>query len=63
MLLLGIADRQSKGHPGSTGDGIPVTVPVYLTVTLEAWTGFVLSAVIVVKKKKWELCYDTKGSE
>lgn len=28
MLLAGIADRQSKGHPGITGDGIPVTVPL-----------------------------------
>lgn len=37
VLLVGIADRQSKGHPGITGDGIPVTVPLYSTVTLETW--------------------------
>lgn len=49
MLLVGIADRQSKGYPGITGDGIPVTVPLYLTVTLEMWKGFVRSAVVVVK--------------
>lgn len=53
MLLVGIADRQCKGHPGITGDGIPVTVPLYLTVTLETWKRLVRSAVVVVKKREF----------
>lgn len=64
-LLAGNADRQSKGHRGIKGDGIPVTVPLYLTVNWKLGRKrFARSAVVVVKKKEGDeekkvgICYE-----
>lgn len=59
MLLVGIADRQSKGHPGITGDGIPVTVPLYLIVTMDFGKKCVHSTAVVVKK--WGFVMELKA--